>query len=166
MYYKNDNISIREFTPGELHLFLGLFRNENVTRYLPYKSPTEFKGMFEKALVDYKEGPLSRWGIFNSKNDDFVGVCMARVFAEDTDLVELGYMLRENYWGKGIGTEVCKALVRHCFENVENKAIVALTDLDNIGSQKVLLNSGFERMENFFREGREVAYFIFRENKY
>jgi len=70
--------------------------------------------------------------------------------------------LRENYWGKGIGTEVCKALVKHCFENSENKDIVALTDLDNIGSQKVLLNSGFERMENFFRDNREVAYFILK----
>jgi ribosomal-protein-alanine N-acetyltransferase len=44
------------------------------------------------------------------------------------------------------------------------KDIVALTDLDNIGSQKVLLKSGFKRIENLVRENRELAYFILQES--
>ncbi len=161
MYFKNDSIIIREFTPQELHLFLGLFKNENVTRYLPYKSPEEFKQMFEKALSDYKEGPFSRWGIFNTQNNEFVGVCLARTFAENANSIEIGYMLGENYWGKGIGTEVCKALADYCLSADGGKEIVALTDLDNIGSQKVLLKSGFRREENLTRDERELAYFIY-----
>ena len=164
MYYKNDTIIVREFTPQELHLFLDLFKNENVTRYLPYKSPEELKGMFEKALSGYQEGPLSRWGIFSTQNDDFVGVCLARTFAENTDQTEIGYMLRENYWGKGLGTQICKALSSYCLEADAKKDIVALTDLDNIGSQKVLLKSGFKRIENLVRENRELAYFILQES--
>lgn len=160
MYFKNDSIIIREFSPQELHLFLDLFTDENVTRYLPYKSPEEFKAMFEKALSDYKEGPLSRWGIFNAENNDFVGVCLARVFQENADQIEIGYMLRENYWGKGIGTQICKALVDYCLSTNEKNGIVALTDLDNIGSQKVLFKSGFKREENLVRDEKELAYFV------
>lgn len=165
MYYKNDTIIIREFIPQELNLFLDLFKNENVTRYLPYKSPEELKGMFEKALSDYKEGPLSRWGIFSTQNDDFVGVCLARTFAENTSQIEIGYMLVENYWGKGLGTQICKALTSYCLTADVNKDIAALTDLDNIGSQKVLLKSGFKRVDNLVRDNRELAYFILQENK-
>ncbi len=164
MYYNNGNIIIREFSYQELNLFLDLFKSENVTRYLPYKSPEELKGMFEKALVDYKQGPLSRWGIFDAENGDFVGVCLARVFAENTDWIEIGYMLMENHWGKGIGTQVSRALVDYCHTAEPQKNIVALTDLDNIGSQKVLLNSGFERVENLLRDNKELAYFIFEKN--
>jgi len=164
MYYKNDAITIREFTPQELYLFLDLFKSENVTRYLPYKSPEELKGMFEKALLDYKDGPLSRWGIFNTQNDDFVGVCLARAFAENPEWIEIGYMLRENYWGKGLGTQICKAIAGYCLAADAKKDIVALTDLDNIGSQKVLLKSGFKRIENLVRENKELAYFILQES--
>jgi ribosomal-protein-alanine N-acetyltransferase len=153
MYYKNDTIIIREFTPQELHLFLDLFKNENVTRYLPYKSPEELKGMFEKALSDYQEGPLSRWGIFSTQNDDFVGVCLARTFAENTDQTEIGYMLRENYWGKGLGTQICKALASYCLE------------ADNIGSQKVLLKSGFKRIENLVRKTGNWLILFYRKAK-
>lgn len=159
MYYENETIIIREFKPQELNLFLDLFNNENVTRYLPYKSPEEFKEMFEKALTDYKTGPLSRWGIFNSQNDDFVGVCLARIFSENTDQIEIGYMIGDNYWGKGIGTQICKALANYCL-SIENKGIVALTDLENIGSQKVLTKAGFKRNENLIRDKEELAYFV------
>lgn len=165
MYYKNDTIIIREFRPEELHLFLDLFTNENVIRYLPYKSPEEFKQMFEKALLDYKEGPLSRWGIFNVENNDFVGVCLARIFSENANSIEIGYMLRESYWGKGIGTQICKALADYCHSADQEKEIVALTHLDNVGSQRVLLKSGFRREENLLREEKELAYFLYSKEE-
>lgn len=161
MYYKNDTIIIREFTPQELPLFIQLFENENVTRYLPYKSPEEFKGMFEKALTDYKEGPFSRWGIFNAKDNDFVGIGVARIFMDNPEQIEIGYILGENYWGKGIGTLVCKALLDYCTSLNTKQDIIAVTDLDNIGSQKVLMKSGFNRIENLKRDDRDLAYFLF-----
>lgn len=135
MKYKNDTIIIREFTPEEFPLFSTLFENENVTRYLPY----------------------------NAQNQDFAGMCLARVFLDNPEQIEIGYTLGENYWGKGFGTEVCKALVDYCSSLNHKKDIVAVTDLDNIGSQKVLLKSGFGRIESLAREDRELAYFILQK---
>ncbi|WP_300690810.1 GNAT family N-acetyltransferase [Chryseobacterium sp.] len=160
MHYKNDMIIIREFVPQEFALFLELFDNENVTRYLPYKTPDEYKEMFDKALSDYKDGPFSRWGIFDAQTNDFVGMGLARTFLDNPEQIEIGYTLGENYWGKGLGTSVCKALVEYCLSLHHQKDIVAVTDLDNIGSQKVLLKNGFGRTENLVRGDRELAYFI------
>ncbi|MFZ4928596.1 GNAT family N-acetyltransferase [Chryseobacterium sp. Mn2064] len=160
MYYEDSTIIIREFTPQEFSLFFELFENENVTRYLPYKTPQEYKEMFEKALSDYQEGSFSRWGIFNAQNNGFVGMCLARIFLDNPEQIEIGYILGENYWGKGLGTNVCKALVGYCSSLNHEKDIVAVTNLDNIGSQKVLLKSNFARIENLKREDRELAYFI------
>ncbi|MCJ7936244.1 MAG: GNAT family N-acetyltransferase [Chryseobacterium sp.] len=164
MYYKDDTIIIREFTPQEFDLFSSLFENVNVTRYLPYKTPDEYKEMFEKALADYKDGPFSRWGIFNAENNEFIGMCLARIFLDYPSQLEIGYTLGENYWGKGLGTRVCKALVQYCLSLDKNKDVVAVTDLDNIGSQKVLTKSGFNRIENLIREDRELAYFVLQKN--
>ncbi|ASW73500.1 GNAT family acetyltransferase [Chryseobacterium piperi] len=161
MYYKNDTIIIREFAPQELDLFLSLFENENVTSFLPYKSPEEYKEMFAKALADYQEGSLGRWGIFNAQNNDFIGMCVVRIFADNLNQTEIGYVLSENYWGKGVATVVCKALVDYCLSLDNHQDIIAITDLHNIGSQKVLVKNGFIRIENLVRENGEVAYFKF-----
>ncbi|WP_345988220.1 GNAT family N-acetyltransferase [Chryseobacterium sp. Chry.R1] len=164
MHYQDDTIIIREFTPQELPLFLSLFENKNVTSFLPHKTHQEYIEMFEKALSDYKEGSLSRWGIFNAENNDFIGMGVARIFADHPEQTEIGYVLGENYWGKGVATLVCKALVEYCLSLRETKDIVAVTDLDNIASQKVLVKNGFNRMENLARENEELAYFIFQKN--
>ncbi|QIY90037.1 GNAT family N-acetyltransferase [Chryseobacterium gallinarum] len=161
MHYKNDTLTIREFTPEEFPLFSALFENENVTRYLPYKTREEYKEMFDKAIADYKEGPFSRWGIFNPVNNDCMGMCLARTFLDRPSQIEIGYTLGENYWGKGLGTEVCKALVEYCLSLQQEKDIVAVTDPDNIGSQKVLTKSGFKRIDNLVRENTTLAYFVF-----
>jgi ribosomal-protein-alanine N-acetyltransferase len=55
--------------------------------------------------------------------------------------------LSENYWGKGVGTEVCKALVNYCNSLNSKKDIIAVTHLDNIGSQKVLLKMDLTEMK-------------------
>ncbi|OCA73924.1 GNAT family N-acetyltransferase [Chryseobacterium arthrosphaerae] len=160
MHYRNDKIIIRKFTPEEFSLFSSLFENKNITRYLPYKTPEEYREMFEKALSDYEEGPFSRWGVFNTANNDFIGMCLARVFLDRPEQIEIGYTLSENYWGKGLGTEVCKALMEYCRSLNTNKDIVAVTDPDNIGSQKILLKNGFVREDNLVRDDRELAYFV------
>ncbi|MBK1896721.1 GNAT family N-acetyltransferase [Chryseobacterium paridis] len=164
MHYKNDTIIIREFVPQELSIFLSLFENKNVTSFLPRKTHEEYIEMFEKALLFYKEGPLSRWGIFNAENNDFIGMAVARIFVDNPEQTEIGYVLGENYWGKGVATIVCKALVEYCLSLSETKDVVAVTDLDNVGSQKVLAKNGFERVENLLREDEELAYFILQKS--
>jgi len=92
-----------------------------------------------------------------------VGMCMVRIFVENTNQLEIGYSISEKYWGKGIGTEICRALVHYCLSLSKDKDIVAVTDLDNIGSQKVLTKVGFERKEDIKREQEVLAYFIFQK---
>lgn len=164
MQYKDDSITIREFTAQELTLFLSLFENPNITQFLPYKSNEEYIKTFQKSLSDYHEGPFSRWGIFNTEDNDFVGMCVARVFVDNPEQTEIGYVANEKYWGKGVATKICKALVDYCVSLNDNRDIVAVTDLDNIGSQKVLTKNGFIRIENLVRENEVVAYFIFQKD--
>lgn len=158
--YQSNTIIIREFLPAEISLFTTLFEDEKVTAYLPYRSPEQYIEMFHIALEDYKKGLFSRWAVFNATNHDFIGMCLARNFADVPGQLEIGYTLSPAYWGKGIGTEVSKVLVDYCFTNTDANEVVAVTDLDNIGSQKVLEKTGFKRLHNLTREYGELSYFI------
>lgn len=157
--YQSQTIIIREFVPGEELLLIDLFNDDEVTRYLPACSPELSVKMFNTALEDYSKGLLSRWGIFSTQDNDFIGMCLARNFTENPAQIEIGYTLNKKYWGKGIATEVNKALTQYCFTYIDTQEVVAITDLDNIGSQKVLEKLGFERLNNLIRNEDEFAYF-------
>jgi [ribosomal protein S5]-alanine N-acetyltransferase len=59
------------------------------------------------------------------------------------DLKMLGYVLSEDYWGKGIMTEAVKATIRYAFENLDIKLITIHHYPFNSRSKRVIEKSGF-----------------------
>ena len=157
--YQSPRITIREFLPQEQQTFIDLFKDHQVTQYLPVVSPERYLEMFNELLENYEKKNLSRWAIFDTTNSNFIGMCVARIFVHNTNQIEIGYVLSKPYWGKGIATEVCKALTQYSFANTNTKEVVAITDINNTGSQNVLQKSGFERLKNLIRNEEELAYF-------
>ncbi|WP_294958405.1 GNAT family N-acetyltransferase [uncultured Flavobacterium sp.] len=157
--YQSSRIIIREFLPQEQQIFLDLFKDNQVTQYLPETSPERYVEMFNELLENYKKKNLSRWAIFDTTNNKFIGMCVARIFVHNTNQIEIGYVLSREYWGKGIATEVCKAITLYSFANTNTNEVVAITDLGNTGSQNVLQKAGFERLNNLIRNEEELAYF-------
>jgi len=158
--YQSQNIVIREFIPQDKQLFVQLFEDEEVTRYLPQRSAAQYVELFDSTIADYGKSPMGRWGIFDSHTHDFIGMYLIRHFQYVPDQVEIGYVLAKKYWGKGIASEASSALIDYCFTQTDTNQVVAVTDLDNVGSQKVLEKAGLRRINNLRRDEQELAYFI------
>ena len=157
--------SIRNFKPEEEAAYMSLFDDERVTIHLPKRSRKEHLEIFRTALKDYTEHKvLGRWGIFNNSDGDMIGMCLLRNYNEEDGQIELGYVLHQKYWGKGIAGEMALIMVGYGFTNTDAIEIVAVTTLGNSGSQKVLEKAGLQRMANFKRDGEELAFFRIKKH--
>ena len=56
---------------------------------------------------------------------------------------ELGYWLGRTHWGRGIMKEAVAALLRHAVDHPALRQLVAVTDPENLRSQRVLMALGF-----------------------
>jgi ribosomal-protein-alanine N-acetyltransferase len=156
--------SIRNFKPEEEAIYMSLFEDERVTVHLPDRSRKEHLEIFRKAFNDYAENKaLGRWGIFNNIDGDFIGLCLLRKYDNEAGKVELGYVLHQKHWGKGIAGEMAIIMVGYGFTHTDAAEIVAVTTLENTGSQKVLEKAGLVRQANFKRDGEELAYFSIKK---
>jgi ribosomal-protein-alanine N-acetyltransferase len=156
---------IRQFTVADEETYLSLFDDKEVTLHIPKRSRYENQQMFRDSLKDYADGQvLGRWGIFNNGDEEFIGICLLRVFKEDERQIEVGYVLKKKFWGKGIAAEMAQIMVAYAFTHAEAKEVVAVTTLANSASQKVLLKAGLEREPNFVRDGNEVAFFSLKRS--
>src|SRR5690349_8166341 len=117
--YQSNKFLIREFIPEERQLFIALFEDEEVARYIPLRSTAQYQELFNDTIAGYENGPLGRWGIFDARTQDFIGMCLARNFKYISGQVEIGYVLAKKYWGKGIASEVSKVLVAYCFKHTD-----------------------------------------------
>lgn len=160
LFIQTPSFVIRDFKPEEQDLFVNIFDDERVIVHLPRRSRKELIDLFQSALKDYASGsPLGRWGIFNNGDGDFIGFCLLRRYEKEPGKIELGYVLHQKYWGKGIASDMARIMVAQGFKNKDVGELVAVTTLGNTGSQKVLLKAGMTRMPDFRRDGENLAFF-------
>ncbi|MBP7320290.1 MAG: GNAT family N-acetyltransferase, partial [Lachnospiraceae bacterium] len=70
---------------------------------------------------------------------------------EDDDTYEIGYDFNEFFWGHGYAAESCKEIIRHLFETVGARRVIAQCNDDNERSIRLLEKLGFRR-EGYFLE--------------
>jgi [ribosomal protein S5]-alanine N-acetyltransferase len=153
-------VTIREFSAEEEDTYLNHFTDELVIQYIPKRSRDERINIFRKALEQYSTSKTAGiWGMFDKNNDDFIGSCLLRPFDNNTKVMELGYSLERKYWGMGIATEMAAAMISLGFSDQNVSEIIAVTDLENTGSQRVLEKAGLKQVDNLIRGGEELACF-------
>ncbi|CAD0111510.1 unnamed protein product [Aureobasidium uvarum] len=69
-------------------------------------------------------------------------------------MIELRYGFHPEVWGQGYGTEAAKAVIKWCEKSIGAERFIAETEIENLGSGKVLRKLGFGEMEM----GKEVIW--------
>ena len=82
---------------------------------------------------------------------------------------EMGYWLSEEFWGKGIMSEVVPAFVDYCFENFSLTRMFATTYVTNPASSRVLEKAGFvfegRLRKNIIKEGQILDSLLYAKTK-
>lgn len=80
----------------------------------------------------------------------FAGWFHLRPSVVDDRILELGYRLRREVWGKGLATEGSRALLRHAFSTLGEREVDACAMPENVASTGVMKKCGMRRVGSFF----------------
>jgi ribosomal-protein-alanine N-acetyltransferase len=136
---------LRTWTQTDADALFEIMRDALVMRYLADGKPFTFEQTKDFLIwaENYQlENGFCRWKVIEKSSGEVVGSCgFAR--PHGTEEVELGYLLARKYWGKGFATEAARAAMLYGFGKLNFREIIAMTDLENTASQKVLEKIGF-----------------------
>jgi RimJ/RimL family protein N-acetyltransferase len=142
-----DRLILEVWTQADADALFEIMRDARVMRYLAGGKPFTFEEVKDFLIwaENYQaENKFCRWKVIEKSSGDVIGSCgFAR--PQGTDEVELGYLLAQKHWGKGFGTEAAAACKLYGFGKLGFREIIAMTDLENFASQKVLEKIGFAR---------------------
>lgn len=119
--------------------------SEDVTRYMlwqPHTSLQESAESIQSVLARYETGSTYTWAIALQEDDSVIGRIDLLRFDEIQSSCSFAYMLGEDYWGQGFGTEVLKAVFAFAFDKMEMQTIAADHMSENVGSGKVMQKAG------------------------
>jgi ribosomal-protein-alanine N-acetyltransferase len=95
---------------------------------------------------------LGYWATIERSSAQFIG-WFALKDLDGTQEIEIDYRLHPNFWCRGYGTEMAKALIQYAWERCDLTRIVAIAHPDNKSAQKVWQKCGlkFERIANYYQ---------------
>ncbi|HYB91722.1 MAG TPA: GNAT family N-acetyltransferase [Candidatus Binataceae bacterium] len=97
------------------------------------------------AMVEHwKQHGYGVWTLHTREDGRFAGRAGLRdVQIDGSAETELLYALRPEFWGKGIATEIARAVVRIAFDRLRIATLIAYTLPDNRASRRVMEKAGF-----------------------
>ncbi|GAA0921174.1 GNAT family N-acetyltransferase [Virgisporangium aurantiacum] len=133
---------------------------------------------------------LGHWMAFGTRNGrrgsaapereedgDFVGLMMLPPAhgpdqPDDPTVCDLGYRLVRRCWRQGLASEACRTLLRHAFDTIGQRRVIAQTMAANAGSRGVMEAIGMRHVRTYHQQWEdplpgtelgEVEYEITRE---
>lgn len=168
--YVNDKISLQLLEPQHAQaLFQVVERERNYLRqwlgWLDNTKNSQTQALFLSAeLKKFAEGKALTTGILYE--GELCGVAGINSYNSITKTATLGYWLSESFTGKGIITDVVRALVNYCFFERGMEAVEIHAAVGNIKSRAVAERLGFalqgtvSNAENLY--GRWVDHVVYQ----
>ncbi len=160
-------LRLRRYRADELDALDRLNRDPAVMRHMggPASRADTEDMLRHRILAYYDAHPgLGVWAVETLDSGTCIGFHLLN-HVRGEPWSQVGYRLYPEHWNCGYATEMTRVVLRYGFEQLGLPRIVAITALDNVGSQQVLLKCGLRREgERRFGHpgygGQPLAWFI------
>ena len=121
--------------------FSRLAGRETVTKHMlwqPHSTPEESVASIQKALRRYEKGESIRWAITLNTTGELIGIIDLIPRDSSEGICSFAYMLAEDFWNSGYGTEALGAVIDFAFRKCEARVIEADHFTENPASGAVM----------------------------
>lgn len=117
-----------------------------VMRYISpgvIKSVEDTQATIERIQGRWQQYGFSWWALMLAGTDEMVGAaCLQHLANEDGAPLEIGWRLLRGCCGKGYASEAAQAIITFAREQIGTTYLVAVTDPENVASQRVMQRLG------------------------
>lgn len=148
--FETERLIVRELKRDDYDNFATLFTDFDVMRYVKSNQPMmplEVRRYFEKTQASYRQNGFGCWAVISKADNQFIG-CAGLEYLTDSWDVELLYVFKKSYWGKGLASEVAASAIRYGFNCCGLREIYSTIDPNNKPSIRIAEKLGMEFVRN------------------
>jgi Acetyltransferases, including N-acetylases of ribosomal proteins len=147
MYFlKTERIGFSEWSETDMDLARSLWGEKNVTKYICSSGVFTNDAIVSRLNLEIENNKKYRvqyWPIFELETGHFIGCCGLRPYKMQEGVYEIGFHLKETYWGAGLALEGARAVIEYAFEKLNAVNLFAGHNPNNQNSRKILERLGF-----------------------
>jgi [ribosomal protein S5]-alanine N-acetyltransferase len=142
---ETERLVLRKPHPDDaLAIFEGWAQDKEVTRYLtwrPHARIEQTQEFVQSCLLAWEHQTRFPYMITLKETRQVIGMIDPRI---EGPKVGIGYGAAPAYWGQGYMTEAARAIIAWAFGQPSIYRVYATTDIENVGSQRVLEKVGMQ----------------------
>jgi RimJ/RimL family protein N-acetyltransferase len=150
-------LNLREFVKADFEAIHTYSADPRVTRFLFFgpRDEESTADYLDGILASQRERPRTRFelAVEETTSGRVIGACDLTLI--ERDVLDLGYMLGTEDWGKGYATEIARALADAAFIELKADRVISTVDVNNRASIRVLEKIGM-RWEAVYRKHRRA----------
>jgi [ribosomal protein S5]-alanine N-acetyltransferase len=131
-------------------------------------SDEEVQIWIDKIIEQYEKYGYSYYVSIEKSTSKVIGIMgILPVNIKENDYIEIAYILKEEFWGKGYATEGIKSCVDYIFNVINADKYIAQVIPENASSSKVAERLNMKIIDEYIREqnGKEVLHLIYALTK-
>lgn len=140
-------IVLKKYDADDFTDYYHMVKECAVMQYITEKALTkgEAREKFDNMLqVNAKHDRLGYYKAYDP-DGNFMGDCKLEPYPLDMRCLEVGYILKEAFWGKGLATLLCAKMLTLANEVRPEADVIGIIDPANAASKRILQKFGFER---------------------
>ncbi len=158
---ETERLVLKNISSDDRDFIFSEFSDDVVNRYLFDAEPlTDAEGADEIINFYTQQEPRlqNRWIIIRKSDGIKMGTCGFHCWNQTEYKVEIGYDLKEEFWGNGYMQEAIKEIITFAIRNMNIKEISACIYIDNKRSIRLVQNLGFVLSGSTYELFRDKEY--------
>ena len=153
MILETERLYLREMERADLRDLCGMLQDPLVMyAYEHAFSNVEAQAWLDRQLERYARDGFGLWAVMERDSGALVGQCgLTWQDWSGRQVLEIGYLLRRDRWGRGYATEAAKACKKYAFEALGAREVYSIIRDTNFASQRVALRNGMALRGSFIK---------------
>ena len=165
----SERFIFRKITENDFDDLAEMLRDSEVmTAWEHTFSDDEIRKWIDKQITRYRDHIVGYFAAIDKETNEFIGQ-MGLMWNDFNELraLEIGYMLKRKYWGKGFATEGATALAQYAFDTIGVNRVYASIRPENTQSIRVAERIGMTADGNFIKpyNGKDMEHMIYYKDK-
>lgn len=165
MVLETPRLRLEELSAADAQFMLGLLNEPSFLQFIGDRGVRTLDQAREYILdgpvKSYRENGFGMYLVRLKSNGAAAGVC-GLVRREGLVDIDIGFAFKPDHWSKGYANEAADAVLHYAHHDLGIHRIVAITDIENHASGRVLEKIGmrFERLIRLTPEDEEIRLFV------
>jgi len=155
---KSSRLNYLKVKETSIHKFDEARFTYNVMKYITGHALTTEEAI--DRYLRYTDDPIfGNYFVLDNTTSKTIG--LIKFVEDEPGVIEIGYSLFEEHWGKGYATEMAEAMVVYALEALKPQKLIGFVDSRNPASMRVLEKVGLiKESEELERNGNIVYLFV------